>query len=244
MKILKLLSLSLFFFKIGLAQNKIIVSDLENLTLNLGEIFKPVSNVILSDGSTGDCINIIYYNKKGVFSSAKSITFDRSEGTLKANEPGTHEIVAVCIDSAGKRLSKTFYVNVNYPKIKEIKLSINEEKIYEGNYIKLIYEITDELDNKRVIDYWNYENASKYFSKVNVSLNSSNDKIKIDESNNILALEEGDSSIVVLFGGVSAKIDIEIKKNPVAKLDLISDAFNARSGDVINFSANAYDKKK
>ena len=195
MKFLKLLSLSLFFFKIGFSQDKMIVSDLDNLTLNLGEIFKPVSNVILSDGSTGDCMNIIYYNKKGVFSSAKSITFDRSEGTLKANEPGTHEIVAVCIDSQGRRLSKTFNVNVNYPKIKEIKLSINDENIYIGNYVKLIYEIIDELDNKRAVDYWNYENASKYFSKVNVSLNSSNEKVKIDESNNILAAEEGNTSI-------------------------------------------------
>ena len=243
MKILKLISLSLFFFKIGFSQDKMIVSDLDNLTLNLGEIFKPVSKVILSDGSTGDCMNIIYYNKKGVFSSAKSITFDRSEGTLKANEPGTHEIVAVCIDSQGRRLSKTFNVNVNYPKIKEIKLSINDENIYIGNYVKLIYEITDELDNKRMVDYWNYENASKYFSKVGVTLSSSNKKVKIDESNNILAAEEGKTSIVVFFDGVSAKIDLEIKKNPVAKLDLISDAFNARSGDVINFSATAYDKK-
>ena len=115
------LIISLIFSNIGFAQNKTIVSDLENLTLDIGQLYKPVSSVVLSDGSTGECTRIIYYNKKGVFSSAKSITFDRSEGTLKANEPGTHEIVAVCIDSQGKRLSKTFYVNVNYPKIKEIK---------------------------------------------------------------------------------------------------------------------------
>ena len=169
----------LIFSNIGFAQNKTIVSDLENLTLDIGQLYKPVSNVVLSDGSTVDCMNIIYYNKKGVFSSAKSITFDRSEGTLKANEPGTHEIVAVCIDSQGRRLSKTFNVNVNYPKIKEIKLSINDENIYIGNYVKLIYEITDELDNKRAVDYWNYENASKYFSKVGVTLSSSNKKVKI-----------------------------------------------------------------
>jgi hypothetical protein len=199
--------------------------------------------VVLSDGSTGECTRIIYYNKKGVFSSAKSITFDRSEGTLKANEPGTHEIVAVCIDSQGKRLSKTFYVNVNYPKIKEIKVSTNEENIYEGNYVKLIYEITDEFENKRVIDYWNYGNASKYFSKVDVSLNSNNEKVKIDESNNILAIEEGNSKISLVFDGLSATIDLKIKKNPVAKIDLKSDVFNARSGDVINFDAIAYDKK-
>ena len=237
------LILSLIFSNIGFAQNKTIVSDLENLTLDIGQLYKPVSSVVLSDGSTGECTRIIYYNKKGVFSSAKSITFDRSEGTLKANEPGTHEIVAVCIDSQGKRLSKTFYVNVNYPKIKEIKVSTNEENIYEGNYVKLIYEITDEFENKRVIDYWNYGNASKYFSKVDVSLKSNNEKVKIDESNNILAIEEGNSKISVVFDGISATIDLKIKKNPVAKIDLKSDVFNARSGDVINFNPIAYDKK-
>ena len=237
------LILSLIFSNIGFAQNKTIVSDLENLTLDIGQLYKPVSSVVLSDGSTGECTRIIYYNKKGVFSSAKSITFDRSEGTLKANEPGTHEIVAVCIDSQGKRLSKTFYVNVNYPKIKEIKVSTNEENIYEGNYVKLIYEITDEFENKRVIDYWNYGNASKYLSKVDVSLKSNNEKVKIDESNNILAIQEGNAKISVVFDGLSATIDLKIKENPVTKLDLKSDVFNARSGDVINFDAIAYDKK-
>ena len=237
------LILSLIFSNIGFAQNKTIVSDLENLTLDIGQLYKPVSSVVLSDGSTGECTRIIYYNKKGVFSSAKSITFDRSEGTLKANEPGTHEIVAVCIDSKGKRLSKTFYVNVNYPKIKEIKVSTNEENIYEGNYVKLIYEITDEFENKRVIDYWNYGNASKYLSKVDVSLKSNNEKVKIDESNNILAIQEGNAKISLVFDGLSATIDLKIKENPVTKLDLKSDVFNARSGDVINFDAIAYDKK-
>ena len=237
------LILSLIFSNIGFAQNKTIVSDLENLTLDIGQLYKPVSSVVLSDGSTGECTRIIYYNKKGVFSSAKSITFDRSEGTLKANEPGTHEIVAVCIDSKGKRLSKTFYVNVNYPKIKEIKVSTNEENIYEGNYVKLIYEITDEFENKRVIDYWNYGNASKYLSKVDVSLKSNNEKVKIDESNNILAIQEGNAKISVVFDGLSATIVLKIKENPVTKLDLKSDVFNARSGDVINFDAIAYDKK-
>ena len=52
-----------------------------------------------------------------------------------ANEPGTHEVVAICIDSQGKRLSKTFYVDVNYPKVKEVKLSLNNQNIYVGNYI-------------------------------------------------------------------------------------------------------------
>ena len=78
---------------------KTIISDLEDLNLNIGEVFKPNSKVVNSDGSEAECDRLYYYNKKGVFSSAKSITFDRSEGTLMANEPGTHEVVAICIDS-------------------------------------------------------------------------------------------------------------------------------------------------
>ena len=225
------------------SQEKTIISDLEDLTINIGEAFKPNSKVVNSDGSQAECDRLYYYNKKGVFSSAKSITFDRSEGTLMANEPGTHEVVAICIDSQGKRLSKTFYVNVNYPKIKEVKLSLNDENIYVGNYIPLVYEITDELGTKRVIDFWTTDVAAKYFSEVDMSLKSSNSKIEIDESNNILALEEGSSSIIALFDGVKGEIDIKVKKNPVSRLVLKSSENNVRSGDVINYSTIAYDKK-
>jgi len=235
--------LSSFFITIGFSQDRTIISDLENLTLDVGQVFKPNSKVINFDGSQGDCERLVYYNKKGVFSSAKSIIFDRSKGTLKANDPGTHEIVAVCLNSGGKRLTKTFYVNVNYPKVKEVKLSLSDNNIYVGNYIPLVYEITDELNTKRKIDYWSYDVASKYFSEVDVSLTSSNDKIQIDESNNILALKEGSSSVIATFDGISGMIDLKIQKNPVAKLVLKSDTDKARSGDVINFDAIALNKK-
>ena len=235
--------LSSFFITIGFSQDRTIISDLENLTLDVGQVFKPNSKVINFDGSQGECERLVYYNKKGVFSSAKSIIFDRSKGTLKANDPGTHEIVAVCLNSGGKRLTKTFYVNVNYPKVKEVKLSLSDNNIYVGNYIPLVYEITDELNTKRKIDYWSYDVASKYFSEVDVSLTSSNDKIQIDESNNILALKEGSSSVIATFDGISGMIDLKIQKNPVAKLVLKSDTDKARSGDVINFDAIAFNKK-
>ena len=232
-----------FFFGIALSQDKTIISDLENLTLDVGEVFMPTSKVVNSDGSDVDCLRIIYYNKKGVFSSAKSITFDRTNGTLKANDPGNHDVVAVCIDSNGKRLTRTFNISVNYPKIKEVKLSVAQNKLYVGNYVPLVYEITDELNKKRIIDYWNYDKAYKYFSKVDVSIRSNNEKVKIDSSNNILAVQEGNSTITATFDGVSDKIELKIQKNPVNKLDLISDVSNVKTGDVIQFKTNAFDKK-
>ena len=225
------------------SQDKSIISNLENLTLNIGEVFKPKSQAINSNGSAVQCVKVIYFNKKGVFSTAKSIIFDREKGTLKANDPGTHEVVAVCIDSNGNRLTKTFNVNVNYPKIKNVKLLTDQKSIYVGNYVKLTFEVTDEFDNKRIIDYWNYDKAQRYFANVGVNLTSSNDKIRIDSSNNILALEEGNTSITANFDRVTDKIDIYIQKNPISELNLISDNSNVKTGDVVKFDVIALDKK-
>ena len=224
-------------------QDKSIVSNLANLTLNIGEIFTPKSEIIHSDGTKVECVKVIYYNKKGVFSTAKSIIFDRDKGTLKANDPGTHEVVAVCIDNNGNRLTKTFSVNINYPKIKYIRLLTNQKSIYVGNYVKLTFEITDEFDTKRIIDYWNYDKAKRYFANVGVTLTSNNNKISIDSSNNILAIEEGDATIMANFDGATDKIDINIQKNPVSELNLISDNSNVKTGDVVNFDIIALDKK-
>ena len=228
---------------IGFSQDKSLVSNLKDLTLDIGQVFKPESRVINSDGSEVECTRIIYYNKKGVFSSAKSITFDREKGTLIANDPGNHDVVAVCINANGKRLTKTFNINVNYPKIKKVKLLNNQKNIYVGNYIKLIYEITDEFENKRVVDYWNYDKALRYFSNVEVDIKSNNERVKIDLSNNILAVEEGNSTITASFDGISDKIDLKIQKNPISKLNLISDNSNVKTGDVVNFKVKAIDKK-
>ena len=228
---------------IGFSQDKSLVSNLRDLTLDIGQVFKPESRVINSDGSEVECTRIIYYNKKGVFSSAKSITFDREKGTLIANDPGNHDVVAVCINANGKRLTKTFNINVNYPKIKKVKLLNNQKNIYVGNYIKLIYEITDEFENKRVVDYWNYDKALRYFSNVEVDIKSNNERVKIDLSNNILAVEEGNSTITASFDGISDKIDLKIQKNPISKLNLISDNSNVKTGDVVNFKVKAIDKK-
>ena len=37
------------------SQEKTIISDLEDLTLNIGEVFKPNSKVVNSDGSEAEC---------------------------------------------------------------------------------------------------------------------------------------------------------------------------------------------
>ncbi|SUZ53075.1 uncharacterized protein METZ01_LOCUS5929 [marine metagenome] len=241
-KIISTLLFSCFIITLY-SQNKTIISDLDGLTLNIGETFTPNTYVSNSDGLKSNCSNIIYYNKRGVFSSATSISVDTENGSIKANDPGTHEVVAICIGEGGKRHSRTFEVFVNYPKIKKVTLKLDDNSTYIGNYIPLIYEITDELDVTRTIDYWSTDIASKYFSKVSFSLKALNDKINIDNSNNILAVKNGVSTIEADFDGIKGSINVNVLKNPTSKIELVSNNENAKTGDVIQFKAIAYDKK-
>jgi len=230
MKSFKLTFLLSFFLVFnGISQQKTIVSNLQNLKMKLGESFTPTSFVLDSEEKKSDCNRMIYYNKKGVFSSAKSIYVDDQTGTIKANEPGIHEIVAICIGEGGKRLTRTFEVNVMYPKVKEIKISIDSDKIYSGTYVPISYKVIDEMGYVR--------------NDVDFSLKSSNNVLEIDDVNNVKAVKEGSTSFEASYEGITGKITIQVLKNPVEKIVLTTSNSECRTGDVVQYSAIAYDKK-
>ena len=230
MKSFKLTFLLSFFLVFnGISQQKTIVSNLQNLKMKLGESFTPTSFVLDSEEKKSDCNRMIYYNKKGVFSSAKSIYVDDQTGTIKANEPGIHEIVAICIGEGGKRLTRTFEVNVMYPKVKEIKISIDSDKIYSGTYVPISYKVIDEMGYVR--------------NDVDFSLKSSNNVLEIDDVNNVKAVKEGSTSFEASYEGITGKITIQVLKNPVEKIVLTTTNSECRTGDVVQYSATAYDKK-
>ena len=230
MKSLKLTFIFSFFIVFyGVSQQKTIVSNLQNLKMKLGESFTPTSFVLDSEEKKSKCNRMIYYNKKGVFSSAKSIYVNNQTGTIKANEPGVHEIVAICIGEGGKRLTRTFEVNVMYPKVKEIKISIETDKIYSGTYIPITYEVIDEMGYVR--------------NDVDFSLKSSNNILEIDAVNNVKAVKEGSASFEASYEGIIGKINIQVLKNPVEKIVLTTTNSECRTGDVVQYSATAYDKK-
>ncbi len=230
MKLFKLTFLLSFFVVFhGISQQKTIVSNLQNLKMKLGDSFTPTSFVLDSEENKSNCDRMIYYNKKGVFSSAKSIYVDNQTGTIKANEPGIHEIVAICIGEGGKRLTRTFEVDVMYPKVKEIKISIDSDKIYSGTYVPITYEVIDEMGYVR--------------DDVNFSLKSSSNILEIDAVNNVKAIKEGSASFEASYDGITGKINIQVLKNPVEKIVLTTSNSECRTGDVVQYSATAFNKK-
>ena len=181
-----LLLIFISFSTLLFSQDKSIVSDLDELKLDIGQVYKPTTYTVDNNGKKYDCERVIYYYKKGAFSmTGKAMEFNRAKGTIKAVEPGYHEVVAICYNS-GSSSRRTFNVSINYPKVKSIEILTDNQTIYTDNYIPLSYKITDQMDVVRDIDYWKSDNAERYFSNLEFSINSSNDKLNIDDSNNCL----------------------------------------------------------
>ena len=239
-----LLLIFISFSTLLFSQDRSIVSDLDELKLDIGQVYKPTTYSVDNKGKKYDCERVIYYYKKGAFSmTGKVMEFDRNKGTIKAVEPGYHEVVAICYDS-GSSSRRTFNVSINYPKVKSIEILTNDMGIYTDSYIPLSYKITDQMGIVRNIDYWKSDNAERYFSNLEFSINSSNDKLNIDDSNNVLAVKSGSATIHVVFDGVKSSKTINIKKNPVVNIDLsLQKPEKVRTGDVIKLEGNAFDKR-
>ena len=239
-----LLLIFISFSTLLFSQDKSIVSDLDELKLDIGQVYKPTTYTVDNNGKKYDCERVIYYYKKGAFSmTGKAMEFDRAKGTIKAVEPGYHEVVAICYNS-GSSSRRTFNISINYPKVKSIEILTNEQGIYTDSYIPLSYKITDQMNVIRDINYWKSDNAERYFSNLEFSINSSNDKLNIDDSNNVLAVKSGSVTINVIFDGVKSSKTINIKKNPVANIDLsLKKPEKVRTGDVIKLKGNAFDKR-
>ena len=221
----------IFSYQINFSQNQTIESNLDGLVLEVGDTFMPESFVKNFDGTTRNCEIIIYYNKKGVFNVGGSIVQDPSTGKIVANEPGKHEVVAVCVDSRnnGDRLSQTFIVTVNYTKTKSVKLEISEEA-FAGSYIPFTYKSVTLNGNER--------------NDLIANIKTSNsDVVSVDSNGLLKALKKGDATLTVEVDGVKTSKKIKVKSNPVISLNISSSSNSVRTGDVVTLSAKMLDKK-
>tara|TARA_X000000950_G_scaffold289106_1_gene409813 strand:- start:1296 stop:3329 length:2034 start_codon:yes stop_codon:yes gene_type:complete len=213
------------------SQNQTIESNLDGLVLEVGDTFMPESYVKNFDGTSRNCETLIYYNKKGVFNIGGSIVQDPSTGKIVANEPGKHEVVAVCVDSRnnGDRLSQTFIVSVNYSKTNSIELEISDEA-FTGSYIPIKYKSITVSGNAR--------------NDLIADIKSSNpDVVSVDSNGLLKAIKKGESTLTLEVDGVKISKKIKIKASPVISLSISTSNNAVRTGDVITLSSKMYDKK-
>jgi hypothetical protein len=231
MKYLITIILTIFSFQMNFSQNQTIESNLDGLVLEVGDTFMPESYVKNFDGTSRNCETLIYYNKKGVFNIGGSIVQDPSTGKIVANEPGKHEVVAVCVDSRnnGDRLSQTFIVTVNYSKTNSIELEISDEA-FTGSYIPIKYKSITENGNAR--------------NDLIADIKSSNpDVVSVDSNGLLKALKKGESTLTLDVDGVKISKKIKVKVSPVISLSISTSSNAVRTGDVVTLSSKMYDKK-
>ena len=231
MKYLITIILTIFSFQMNFSQNQTIESNLDGLVLEVGDTFMPESYVKNFDGTSRNCETLIYYNKKGVFNIGGSIVQDPSTGKIVANEPGKHEVVAVCVDSRnnGDRLSQTFIVTVNYSKTNSIELEISDEA-FTGSYIPIKYKSITENGNAR--------------NDLIANIKSSNsDVVSVDSNGLLKALKKGESTLTLDVDGVKISKKIKVKASPVISLSISTSSNAVRTGDVVTLSSKMYDKK-
>ena len=209
------------------SQEFVVKSNLENLSIDVGEVFEPETYVLNKDGNKVECPNIIYYNKNGALNWDEGISVSRRRGTIRGEAPGNHKVIALCIGLTNERVSRDFDVTVNYAKSKEISVSLSSETVYVGTYVPLLYKIVD--------DY----GFTRYDANINII--SDNDLVEIDKLNNVKALKPGTVRLMITLDEVETSISFNIKENPIDKLIINSEQDEARTGDVIKFSTSAYD---
>ncbi len=223
------LSLLLFSSIYLNSQEFTVESNLDNLSIEVGEIFEPITNILDKNGNKVECPNIIYYNKNGALNWDDGISINRRRGTIKGEIPGQHKVIALCIGLSEGRLSRDFDVTVNYAKPKELEVNLSRETVYTGTYVPLQYKVVDAYGFTRF--------------DADIQISSENDLVEIDNFNNVKAVKPGNAKLKIELDGVSTSLSFKIKETPISKLSINASLDVARTGDVVKFSTTAYDNK-
>ena len=147
--------------------------------------------------------------------------------SIKAFRPG-HQILNVRSISVKRidRVKAKIPVEVPYPPISRIIFDDPVKKQYAGTTLEYSVTVFDEVGLKR--------------DDVSVHLSTSNKSIaQFDSFGNLTAMRPGKVTLRAEAEGVTTSLPLRIVKNPVIGIELASAVEEARTGDVVHFTAKA-----
>jgi len=143
-----------------------------------------------------------------------------------AHRPGTYALTARTLGPRDVRVTGRLTVEVLFPPLERIVFVDAPPHLYTG---------TTTAYPTRVIDAAGLERED-----LAVTLTSSNpDVASTDPFGNVVAHAPGTATLTAAVEGVRQTLDLDIRANPVVRLDLTSDTQEARTGDVVHFDAVA-----
>ena len=199
------------------------------LTLEVGEQTKLSFSV--RDGA-GDVIDkpVVFYSR-----SRQSVSVSAA-GDVEALRPGEHVLVALVPkdpDAEPRRaeplLKQEIEVSVPLPPISELRFETLPEQVFVGTRVRVGVVALDTLGEGR-------HDVAVDYSVSDPSLAS------IDRFGDLNLLAPGAFSVVAATEGAEASLELVSLPNPIESLELRASAGEARTGDVVRFSAIALDR--
>lgn len=194
----------------------------ENPTLQVGESLQLKANLVNNSGEVLPD-TIIFFARNG---DRLTIT---NEGLVQANFPGTYTIVAMRPGSRETRVRKNISINVAFPPIANVEIQSVPTSVYAKSTVDFPVVVTDAADLVR-------ENPSLKYG-------SSNKDIAEVRFGKLIAKKPGKFTITVDSEGKKATFNGEVKANPTARLEIANTTDLARTGDVITFTAKAFNSR-
>ena len=205
----------------------------DSLYLHVGESAEITIRMVTADNKLTGTPFLIYGQPRRSLETYPRISDSTGFAKVKVKpyKPGALKLRTRSISIKREdRVYGELKITVPKPKLKRIVFNNSIDNLYEGTTVRLEPMVYDEANLIR--------------DEVSVVLASSNSKVaKIDGIGNLVTLKSGNTTISATVDSLFLSIDLEVIKNPVRSLSLSSGQDNIRTGDVITFTAVAYDRK-
>ena len=208
---------SLFLAPLAAAQS--IEVEPADPTLQVGETLQLTPYYVDADGERRRDTTVVFFSRNGNAAPATRT------GEVTANEPGTHEIIALRPGTETQdRIIQRLSVTVTQAPVRSVAFADVPDRVYAGTQVPLAIEART--------------GGGQVREDVQVQVESSAPGVAtVDRLHRIEASTPGTVALTARAEGREATATVEVVENPVATLELSGGADSARTGDVLAFEA-------
>ena len=205
----------------------------DSLTLNVGETGTVTIKLVDPEGNISNNPFLIYGQPRRSLKTSPRISDSTGFATVTVQPFKSGNLKLRTRSIAVKRIDRVYgsiKVEVPDPKLERIEFSNLKGELYDNIAFEVKAEVFDEANLIR--------------KDQKIVFSSTNDKVISINSIGILSTNKpGKASVVATVGDITKQYDIKVIKNPINKLSLKLKNKSIRTGDVLQISAEAYDRR-
>ena len=210
-------------------------------------IFEPDS-IYLNVGETG-ILKVKMINKDGELAQSPFLIYGQPRRSLEASprisdstgyaevmvKPHKSGMLKLRVRSVAVKREDRVYgaaiVEVPKPKLKKVVFANPKTSLYQKTSIKMNADVFDEANLIR--------------KDINIIYSTSDEKIaEFDDFGNLKTKKTGKVILTAKVDELESQLNLDVIKNPIKELTINSSKDKIRTGDVLHFIVNAFDRRK